>query len=47
MRVPSLESADVDYCYGHLCKHGYCDPLESGYQCKCKDGYKGKYCQGN
>lgn len=41
-----LSILDVDYCYDHQCQHGHCHALKDGYQCKCKDGYKGKYCQG-
>lgn len=36
----------LDHCYGNKCEYGECNALPMGYQCKCKDGYKGKYCQG-
>lgn len=35
-----------DHCYGNKCQYGHCNPLAVGYECKCKDGYKGKYCKG-
>lgn len=36
----------LDHCYGNECQYGECNALKIGYECKCKDGYKGKYCQG-
>lgn len=38
---------DVDRCYENKCAYGYCHPTEHGYECQCKDGYKGEYCQGS
>lgn len=37
-------------CENNLCKHGKCVPMadDQGYECKCKIGYSGPFCdQGN
>ncbi|KAK2163803.1 hypothetical protein LSH36_74g12006 [Paralvinella palmiformis] len=40
------EERVIDLCYKHRCKIGKCRPLKdgSGYKCRCKRGYTGKYC---
>lgn len=40
-----IYSIEIDFCYGSICQHGYCDPTKDGYKCICKDGYIGKYCE--
>lgn len=39
-------STGSDHCYGNKCEYGDCQQLTVGYQCNCKNGYKGKYCKG-
>lgn len=34
-----------DACGNHKCQKGRCTPTDSGnYECKCKSGWTGKYC---
>lgn len=42
-----FQSSEADKCHENKCLHGYCNPTLHGYECQCKEGYKGEYCQGN
>ncbi|RDD36868.1 Neurogenic locus notch-like protein 3 [Trichoplax sp. H2] len=35
----------IDHCLNNKCMHGRCTANDNGYQCDCKEGYHGKYCQ--
>lgn len=44
-----LEDNNQDPCMNNLCENGAACQADSvgGYKCICKDGFEGRYCQGN
>ena len=48
---PSFTSAEShqDPCMNNLCENGATCQADSvgGYKCICRDGFEGRYCQGN
>ena len=39
-----LCDVEVDYCYSNPCNNsGECERTEGGYNCKCHQGFAGKY----